>query len=725
MAPPQFPSFSTSQAFYLSQGNIVITAPNSGASNGGLTTCLPISTNSTVTSEGLTVLQSDASTTSLSVSSAGNLSTLGNLVTSGSGYITSATSINSNSINVGGSNFTVSSAGAVTANSTLNVGGVSNISGNLNVGSGFTVNSSSGALYTPGTLTAGSNVTVMDNTNTYTKITLGNDGHISAAGSISSVGDINVNSGKLILSSASGNLSLAGALSSVGDINVNSGNVVLSSASGNLLAKGSLTIGSAGQLVVSSAGALSTSGLLTSVGLVSTSDVNVGSSNVVLAASSGNVTAKGRLVIGSVGQFEVSASGVLTTTGDVYVNGSSNQQLRLSTSDASITTSYTGYTAPSSASDTLYTSSSAALTANPNFFTTATSDKLATQYYVDTQIYTQTARLNLILGQDIQTNLKTFQNVFEICQKIEGSSAAQSVNNLTTQTSQVKASVSTVMMQAQNTYVISAVPAVWGTNCPPMPIPYTLTGLPTPNYTGDGWFFCNTTSGNQVTWSIPVNYGLTLGKLQQFYMNIFAASNVSLPQIVITTGNANYNNILTYKFTASSASTTANKTYCLYTTTSPLCYDANVVSNGTGIPYNTYGFEPNPSDISTSLTLAYTSVSTNPSTNGTVTSGFTNFASSDDLVSSITFKTDSAITTTNAIEFVLQSFYIVQGSNTQVPSAEPIGTTQFVFPNTAVVQNYMMNYFFKKHADFSLNPGTNPVEDSYEAAYANAFVSTN
>lgn len=723
--PPPFPPFSTSQAFYLSQGNVVITAPNSGVSNGGITTCLPINTNSIVTSEGLNVLQSDAVTTSLSVSSTGNLSTVGNLVTTGSGYITSATSINSNSINVGGSNFTVSSAGAVTANSTLNVGGASNISGNLNVGSGFTVNSTSGALYTPGTLTAASNVTVMDATNTSAKVTLGNDGRISAAGTISSVGDINVNSGKLVLSAASGNLAIAGGLTSVSDVNVNSGNVILSASAGNVIAKGSLTVGSAGQLVVSSAGALSTSGQLTSVGVVSTSDVNVGSNNVILSASSGNVSAKGSLAIGSIGQFAVSASGVLTTTGDVYVNGSSNQQLHVSASDASIDTSYTGYILPASSTDTVYTSSSAALTANPNFFTSATSNKLTTQQYVDTQIYTQTARLNLILGQDIQTNLKTFQNVFQICQQIEGSSAAQSVNSLTTQTSQVKVSISNVMTQAQNTYVLSAVPAVWGTNCPPMPIPYTLTGLPTPNYTGDGWFFRNSTSGNQITWSIPVNAGLTLGKIQQLYMNVFAASNVSLPQIVITSGNATYNNVLTYKFTATNSSTTANKSYCLYTTSSPLCLDTKVVANGTGLPINTYGFDPNPSEISASLSIAYSSVSTNPSTSGTATSGFSTYASSADLISSITIKSDSTVTTTNAIEFILQSFYIAQTSNIQVPEAEPVGTTQFIFPNTAVVQNYMMNYFFKKHADFSLNPDENSVEGRYEAAYANAFVPSN
>jgi hypothetical protein len=721
--PPQFPNFSSSQTFYLSQGNVVISAPGSGAVNGGITTCLPINTNSTITSEGLTILASDSGPTSLTITSNGNLTTSANLVTTGQGYITSATSLNSNSINVGGSNFTVSSAGSVTTASTLNVGGVASIIGNLNVGTNLiTMNSTSGAIYTPGTFTAASNITVMDTTNTNTKITLGNDGHISAAGAITSNGDLTVGASKLVLSSGSGNLTLNGIVASGGDVNVNAGNVVLSALNGNILGKGSLTVGSAGQLVVSATGALSTSGLITSVGLVTTADVNVNGGNVVLSASNGNVTAKGLLTVGSTGQLTVSASGILTTTGDLFVNGASNAQIHMFSSDASVSSTYTGYVAPASSTDTLYTSSSSALSANPLFFTTLTSTKLTTQYYVDTQIYNQTARLNLILGQNIQNNLETFQNVFQICQQIEGSSAAQSVSSLTTQASQIKVSVSNVMTQAENPYVINAVPAVWGINCPPMPIPYTLTGLPTPNYTGDGWFFSNTTSGNQITWSIPVNSGMTLGKLQQFYMNVFAASNLSLPQIVIKSSNSTYNNIITYKFSASGSSSSANKNYCLYTTASPFCCDANVATNGTGSPINTYGFVPNPSEITASLSLTYSSVSTNPSLSGTAVSGFTTYASSADPVSSITIQTDSSVTSASTIQFILQSLYIVQTSSTQVPAADPIGTTQFLFQNTSVVQNYMMNYFFKKHLDFSANPTPSGAEGNYETAYINTFV---
>ena len=729
--PPLFPSPSISASnmvLYLANKNIVIDSTNSTT---GLVTCLPISTNSTLTSEGLTILESDGITTSLSISAMGVLSTLGSISTTGAGSITSATSINSQSINVNGANFTVSSGGAVTAASTLAVTGITTLHNNLSIGSGFSVTSSSGALYTPGTIKAASDITVMDNLNTVAKITMGNDGHISAVGSITSGGDINVNSGKLVLNATSGSLTLRdGGLSSFGDVNVNSSNIVLSASSGNMSAKGSLTIGSTGQLVVNANGNLSTSGSLTSVGLTSTSDVNVGPSgvnNVVLAASSGNVTAKGSLTVGSAGQFVVGADGVLNSSKNININGPSSAVLALNSSDASIGTTYTGYVAPASGANTSYTNAAAALIADPNFFTSGTSTKLTTQSYVDKQIFNQTARLNLILGDEtVSSAQETFSNVFAICQAIEGSSAAQSISNLTTQTSQVKVSVSTLIAATQNSYMMNAIPSVWKTNCPPMPIPSTLTGLPTPNYTGDGWFFCNSISGNQITWSIPVNSGITLGKLQQFYMNVFAASNVSLPQIVVKSSNSNYNNTLTYSFSASGSSSSANKSYCLYTTNSPLCYDSNIVSNGTGVPINTYGFAPNPSEISTSVSLAYSSVSANPSTSGAVSTGFSTYANSADVISSITIQSDASITAVNNIEFILQSLYIVQagsnsGSALSYPSTDPIGTTQFIFPNTAVVQNFIMAQLFSRHSDLSVNPASGSVEGTYVNKYGATF----
>jgi len=720
MAPPTFPSFSSSQNLYLGGGNVSITSPSTGAVNGGLVTCLPIATNSTVTSEGLTILKTDGATQSLTISPDGTLSTSGNLITTGSGYITSATSINSNSINVGGTNFTVSSAGAVTAGSSLTVGGTATISGNVNIGSNFNVTSSTGALYTAGTITSASNLTIRDSTNSANKIVLGNDGNVSVQGSIASVGDINVNSGRLLLSATSGNLAIAGSFASVGDVNINSGKVVLSATSGNVTALGSLIIGSAGQLVVSSAGTLSTSGSLTSVGVVSTADVNVGTGKVILAASSGNVTALGSLTVGSAGQCVIGATGVLTSASDIVVNGSGSTQLRVAASDASVATSYNGYIAPASATNTTYTTAALALTADPNFFTTATSNKLTTQSYVDKQIFNQTSRLNLILDNNIADNLETFKNVFEICQKIEGSSASQGVDGLLKESSQIKESVTNVMTQAQNTFPINAVTSVWGTSCPPLPIPYTLTGLPTPAYTGDGWFFRNATSGNQISWSIPVNTGMTLGKLQQFCMNVFAASNISLPQIVIKSSNATYSNTFTYKFTASGSSASANKNYCLYTKSSPLCYDANVVTSGTGEPINTYGFVPNPSEISAVLSLSYSSVSNNPSTSGTVSTGFSTYAASADLVTSITVQTDSTVVTTDNIQFILQSLYLIQASNGVVPGGDPVGTTQFLFNNASVVNNYLMQYWFKKHGDFSANP-TGVVETNYENVYSTLF----
>uniref|UniRef100_A0A6C0LD13 Uncharacterized protein n=1 Tax=viral metagenome TaxID=1070528 RepID=A0A6C0LD13_9ZZZZ len=719
--PPQFPSFTPGQTLYLASNNVVLTSPNSGVANSSLTTCLPIYTSSTVTSEGLTILKTDGATQSLTISPDGTLSTSGNLITTGSGYITSATSINSNSINVGGTNFTVSSAGAVTAGSNLTVGGTATISGNVNIGSNFNVTSSTGALYTAGTITSASNLTIRDSTNSANKIVLGNDGNVSVQGSIASVGDINVNFGKLVLSAGNGNMSIAGSFASVSDVNVNSGRVVLSALNGNVTAVGSLTIGSAGQLVVSSAGTLSTSGSLNSVGVVSTADVNVGG-KVILAAS-GNVTALGSLTVGSAGQHAVSATGVLTSTADINVNGSGSTQLNLKASDASVTTSYNGYIAPASATNTTYTTAALALTADPNFFTTATSNKLTTQSYVDKQIFNQTARLNLILDNNIADNLETFKNVFEICQKIEGSSASQGVDGLLKESSQIKESVTNVMTQAQNTFPINAVTSVWGTSCPPLPIPYTLTGLPTPAYTGDGWFFRNSTSGNQISWSIPVNTGMTLGKLQQFCMNVFAASNISLPQIVIKSSNATYNNTFTYKFTASGSSASANKNYCLFTKSSPLCYDANVVTSGTGEPINTYGFVPNPSEISAVLSLSYSSVSNNPSTSGTVSTGFSTYAASADLVTSITVQTDSAVVTTDNIQFILQSLYLVQASNGVVPAGDPVGTTQFLFNNASVVNNYLMQYWFKKHGDFSTNPN-GAVEANYETVYSSLFASS-
>lgn len=317
-------------------------------------------------------------------------------------------------------------------------------------------------------------------------------------------------------------------------------------------------------------------------------------------------------------------------------------------------------------------------------FDSATNKYLTTQEYVDKQIWNQTKRINTILGSD--DAVQTLENVYKVVTAIAGNSdvvtTLNSVNdkydNLVDIQSEVKTSLSTAVSQAVNTFLVNCTPTVWADACGPMPIPNTITS----KTIEDGWYFSNLTTGNKINWYMPTNgANMTVADIQNLYLNMFAASDVSLPFITIYTAAKNNssdywpglaNARINYVFSAASPSSTANKPYCLYTGAQPM---------------NVYN----------KTFLKCLSVSTTNSTNRNTYSNRTSIDDSivlsDDKILAFTISTDSASSAGN-VSAVINSLNVCIKT----------GTTQFAFSNAGVVSNYLFNYFFSKNSDFTAFP---------------------
>lgn len=733
MSPPELTTVSASTANIITGPSLHL-GPNATVSNSATSGVnigsLQLKTQSTVSSQGLNINPS-GSTSSLTIDKNGDINTAGYISANGDLSIGP-----SSQFTVAASSGNVNTSGNVSVSGNVSALGTLSANGNLTIGSGsqFTVASASGNVHTSGTFASDGNLTV--NTNKFTVAS--SSGNVTTAGTLSATGDLTVNSNKFQVASTSGNVSTAGTLSAAGDFAVNTNKFTVASSTGNVATSGTLSatgdfavntskftvasssgnvstlgnISAAGTLsatgdlaintnkfnVAASSGNVSTAGNVSIAGtLSSTNDFAVNTNKFQVASSSGNVSAAGslysagNLTVGSGGQFvvtatsgNVSAAGTLASVGDFSVN---TNKFHVSATDGTTTSAiaYSTYVPPASSTNTTTTSVSGATPA----LTSSTSSYLTTQEYVDKQIWNQAVRINTILGTDAGV-VDNFNTIFKLLSTIEGTDTlvaiGNNVNGLVTSQSQILTSVSEVVQQAVNTVLVNCTPTVWQDECGPMPIPNTITSLSIE----DGWYFSNLVAGEKINWYLPINgSNMTVGSIQNLYLNVFANSNVSLPIITVYTAPKGDGNDLfpgwaaariNYVFSPASTSITSNTSYCLYTGEQPMnVYNKTQLGNPTVVTTNGTNKNNN---------------GKNNNSGGSVGSSIDNtIVSASDKIISISINTDSTTGVGN-VSMVVNSFNISLLS----------GTTQFTFSNAGVMSNYLFNYFFSKNADFTPFP---------------------
>lgn len=405
----------------------------------------------------------------------------------------------------------------------------------------------------------------------------------------------------------------------------------------------------------------------------------------------------------------INASGDINTRGDIETSGDLSVgpgKFTVSHIDGKVTSdiSYDSYILPASSTDTTTTQLSAIQPST----TSATSNYLSTQEYVDRQIWNQTKRINTILGTD-ETVVDSFNNVYKLVTAFAGvSDTVDTLNGingkydtLVDRAEEINTSVSTIVSQAYNQINVNCTPTVWADECGPLPIPATITS----KTIEDGWYFSNFSTAEKINWYMPTNRtNMTIGDIQNLYMNIFAQSDVSLPFITIYTAAKNdgtdyfngwANAKINFVFNSDATSLTANKSYCLHTGSAPMnVYNKTCIKS----------------------MAVYTANSTNKNNGNQGSQGTSidqTIVSMTDRVLAISVGTTSNATAGN-INFVINSLNVCLKT----------GTTSFAFSNAGVATNYLFNYLFKKHPDFSAYPlltGNTIKEKAHSDAYDATF----
>jgi hypothetical protein len=460
-----------------------------------------------------------------------------------------------------------------------------------------------------------------------------------------------------------------------GTTRINTDKIILENA-GAITAKGDLKIGDY-FIVDASTGAMTVTGAVTASNTMAvTNNLTVGS-NFTVTALSGHieansistteVTANDHLTVKDITTFHVDNAGVTTIKGDVNVNGT---KVNIVANDGYVKTAFTAYAVPDSVTDITTTSLN---TTQPST-TCTTSQYLSTQQYVDDQVWAVKKRVHDILGTD-EATIASFNHVYELVTKIEGTTAAITLDGLVDQYSEVKVSVSDVIARAYNVVPVNCSGLVFADACPPLPAPATASiiggGLK------DGWYFKNYAAGNKVNWYMPSNGSeMKLRDIKNLYMNIFAVSDVSLPIISVYTKSTGTNDLLSgsiharidYLFAPSTTSVVSRKAYCLYTNESPV----NI--------YNETPFK-----VSNIRTVTHAADTLGQSINTTVTG-----VSMDELVQYFMINTDSNAAVNN-VDFVLSGF------NVELVS----GTTKHVYSSSSAMTNYMTYKLLGLHQDLS------------------------
>jgi hypothetical protein len=644
------------------------------------TKALPITTESVLNvKSGINVNLDGAGAgkSSLVIHPSGDVDTVGAIHTAGS--ITTASSVNASSLNI------INSSGVQTC--TVSDSGLLTLQDNLVIGSTVTVAKATGNFATSGTIYASGSVGI-GGTSSAPNVSLSNDGTVLTQGSITAKNNLNIGSNaasdKFVVAASSGNVTTQGTVSAVGAI----------STSSTISATGAISTGS----TVSAVGAISTASTVSATGAISTSstlsaagDFSVNSGKFAVTSSTGAVVAHESVTVKN--SSESATFTVTASTGDVSVGtGAVNGK---------ITTTYNSYVAPAAASDVLTVDDSVD-------FSSATSTVLTTQSYVDRAIWKQTKRLNLIVGAN-DTQLATMTNLMNMANALAGQDAVQTLGTVLDTTSEIKVSMTDVMNTAYNPVIVNCAPSVWADECPPVPIPFSVSNA----HSGDGWYFKNypvtpahvsASVGGKVNWYLPPNGSeMKMKHIINLFLNVYAVSDLSLPFITVYTQpktGAGANNLwpianakVTFVFAPATTSVVAKKSYTLYT--------------GTRVPANNYNSTP--LRCSETATANSTNAYNGNQGNRITVSAGTSFAESfdtsivslEDKIAFYSIGTSSNEPIGN-IEFVLNSFGICAHDTTSSESLRATnGTTKMMFQNSSVTTNYLYNNLFRKHSNFS------------------------
>lgn len=632
------------------------------------TSNLKIDTKSSISGYALNI-NSIGSTASLTIDGQGILNTVGS--------ITTASSVNSSSVNTNSIN--IYRTGILSGTPTLTISDT----GDLNINSKFSVTAVSGNITTSGTISSkditvtgqiNSTGTITVGSDTDNKVTLSNDGSITAKGTLQ--------------------IGASGERLTVTDASV--------STSKNLIV-GSSTLFN----VNSSTGALTTSGNLTTTGTVYAQNLNINNGKITansngeatmtkVTATSGSFGSSGSLVIAADGSLSAAAGKTL-----INVDGSAS----FSSANAKIgpngyfETNFSSYSVPTELRTSRATSGA--------FTSTSTSKYLTTQTYVDDGLWHIQKQINLITNDDSNV-VDSFNNVYNLVKKITGDGAIQSIDGIIDTTTEIKVSVSDVVANSENAIVMDCKSTVWADACAPLPIPYSVSS----QYFFDGWYFenmintVNTNTTNKINWYIPPNgMTMTIADVQNMYMSIFAVSNKALPFISVYTQPKGTNDLfssfaharINYYFEPSLPhSTTSNTSYCLHT--------------GVEVPTNEY----NVTNLKCTSTSTANATNNTNGTYGTVkTDGTydTTIVQPTDKISCFSISTGSLYTKYD-VKFILSAFNIKQKT----------GTTKFLFNNASVATNYLFNNTFRINSDMtSMSPTQYPTALGGLSTYYNEY----
>ena len=587
---------------------------------------LPLLTKSIISSTGLNITPING-TSKLTINNEGVLNTLGSIST--------VSSINSASINVGTDKMTVSDTGLVYA------------ANDLIIGTKFKVIARSGDILS-GSLNVNGGITTTDT------VKIGGTEQVPAI-TLVNTGIVNI----------SNSLSVGGAAGVSGSLSV-SGTVTMSD---TLAVSKAVTMSDT--LAVSKA--------------VTMSDTLAVSKAVTMSdtlAVSKAVTMSDTLAVSKA----VTMSDTLAVSKDLKV-GANKFIVTASTGSASSDIPYTSYVPNAILSNTDITIYS---TVEQNF-TSSTNKLLTTQEYVDKEIWKQSKRINTILGKD-SNELDNFNKVYEVITKLVGESdvvktltdVEDKYGSVIDKTNEINLSISDIISTAYNIIPVAYLPGVWADECPAMPIPSTMS-----QNVEDGWYFRNFGRSQypdkccKINWYLPAVKEMKVKDIQQLFLNLFAKSNKALPSIHFFTkakGNASdlwpglANAKVGYSFVADtnpeSLSLTANKSYCLYT--------------GEVQPYNIYNKIPlATADIHTVNNINKNTYSSLQQIDSTI-------ISNEDTVLFFAIQTYNTFVP-NDVECIINSLNIRLST----------GTTQFVFNNSSVSNNYLYNLQFARNSDFS------------------------
>ena len=317
-------------------------------------------------------------------------------------------------------------------------------------------------------------------------------------------------------------------------------------------------------------------------------------------------------------------------------------------------------------------------------FNSTTNKYLTTQEYVDNAIFKQTARLNLIT-KDVDTQLATFQNIGKVLAAMEGPDGINpltAVNGLVDEVQDVKVSISDLIGNGYNTVLVNCVPSVWGDGAAPEPIPTPISNL----YKEDGWFYANMSSDSKINWYIPVYSGMKIKDITNLFMNNFLLSTMKLPKITVFTARKNnstdaisgvYNAKIEYCFSDAQPTAVTAQRSCFYLIDPP----KNVYSDKSHDIKCGFSITSNGSSAPVQTTFT-------PSTTFSTSFAASKVTGEDSI---LTLAVETSESNIKDYMLILQSFNISTRN----------GTTQMLFQNSSVVNDYLFKYFFRQHPDFS------------------------